>query len=129
VKALLVASLLTVCPFLAGCALTSPSTAHTTVQEVQRKIDAALPPGSTRQEIESWLATQGIESEYTNLHFLLSPTNGHEPWECNYSGTVFGTLRNADRSILGSRNISMYFVLDAEGRLSHRDVWWVNARE
>src|SRR5262245_294406 len=114
---------------LVGCTLTSPFTTHTTVPEVQRKIDAALPVGSTRQEIESWLTIEGIESEYTNLPFLLSTVNGHEHWEGKYSGTVLGTLRTAEPSPRRPRNIRMYFVHDAEGHLSHRDVRWVNARE
>ena len=110
---------------LAGCtSLQSALTNHTTVSEVERRLDAALPIGSSRQEIEAWLTTQGIEHSYSDMPHAGSPV-GNLAGDVHPLPTVVGIIRNTDRSLFVTGNIQLYFVLGTDGRLTQRLVKWI----
>jgi hypothetical protein len=109
---------------LGGCFLQSWLTT-TNVPEVERKVDSALPVGSTRQEIEAWLAGEGIEFSFSNEPGSFSPLVARVPDAGSYPGVIAGIIRDTDRSFLVSGSIQLYFLLGPDGRLSRRVVRWV----
>ncbi len=116
--------LLTAALLLAGCVLHSRKTT-TTVPDVEKKIDSALPVGSTRQEIEVWLSGENIEFGFTDKLGSSSALRERVPDLENYSGAVVAIIRKTDGDLLVSGNIQMYFLLDPDGRLRKRVVYWV----
>ncbi len=106
-----------------GCSLNHGLTTRTTpISAVERRVDEALPVGSTRQEIEAWLTQQGIEHSFSDVPFLHSSTETMT--DKNYSGVVQGILRGADRTLFVSSSILLQFVLDKDGKLKERYVNW-----
>ena len=116
VPVLLVPSLL-----VGGCSLHSGLTATTTVPEVELMVSGAVPPGSTRQEIEAWLAGQGIDFHYSDRPRSESAVS-RLPDAGNYSGLIVGIIRDTDRSLFVTGSIQIYFLLDTDGRLSRWQV-------
>ena len=109
---------------LIGCCCFHSGMTTTTVPEVERRVDTALPVGSTRSQIEAWLAGQGIEHRFSEMPFLEAP-NVIGPPDTDYSGVITGIIRHTDRSLFVTGSIQLYFLLDADGRLKRRLVKWV----
>ena len=109
---------------LAGCILHSRLTT-TTIPKVEKEIDSALPVGSTRQEIEAWLTGENIEFGFTDKLSSYTALVERVPDVRNYSGAVVAIIRDTDRDLLVSGNIQMFFLLDPDGHLSKRVVYWV----
>jgi hypothetical protein len=115
--------LITLGLLIGGCCFHSGMTT-TTVPEVERRVDTALPAGSTRPQIEAWLTGQGIEHSFSDKPFLESPNDNRHP-DADYSGSIAGIIRDTDRSLFVTGSIQIYFLLDADGRLKRRLVKWV----
>lgn len=109
---------------LGGC-LTLTKSTTTTVPEVERKLDQALPVGSTRQEVEAWLTGQGIGSGFTDTPRSHSTTLAALPDIDRYPSVVYGIIRHTDHSLLVSGNIQLYFLFGPDGRLQKRLVQWI----
>jgi hypothetical protein len=107
---------------IGGCCFHSGMTT-TTVPEVERRVDTALPAGSTRPQIEAWLTGQGIEYSFSDKPLEAPAVNG--PPETDYSSTIVGIIRDTDHSLFVTGSIQLYFLLDANGRLKRRLVKWV----
>ena len=108
----------------AGCtALQSGLANRTSVPEVERWVDAALPIGSSREQIETWLTEQGIEHSVSEI-----PVVECDGLHCRDVGkclAVFGVIRNTDRSVLLTGSIQLYFILGTDDKLTSRSVDWV----
>ena len=118
VKAALVAALL-----VGGCLPLSQSKT-TTVPRVERKIDEALPVGSTRENVEAWLTQQGIEysftdklDDYTELKAM--------PDIDNYPTGIIAIVRDTDHSFFVTGSITLKFLFGPDGRLQKRVVRWI----
>jgi hypothetical protein len=122
-----VAVLLVPVTVFGGCLIHSALTAVTvvTVPEVEQKVDRALSIGSTRAEIEAWLAGQGLESSFSDQPASFSYIADHDPVASNYKGVVVSIIRDTDRSPFVTGNIQVYFLLGSDGRLARRLVRWV----
>jgi hypothetical protein len=108
----------------AGCmSLQSGLANHTTVPAVERRIDAALPIGSTRQEIEAWLTEQGIEYKYWD-NVIVGPLAGSCS-EKDFVPIIEVIIPDTDRPHLVDGNILISFVLGHDGRLTERSVKWI----
>jgi hypothetical protein len=105
-----------------GCALTS-NTTTTTVADVQRKVDEALPLGSTRQEVETWLNNQGIEFNFSDQPYF-SIGESYPP-EKSSSGYIHFIIRNTDRSFWVTGNIEVSFLFGKDNRLTMKLVKWI----
>ncbi|HSQ58771.1 MAG TPA: hypothetical protein VLM40_23820 [Gemmata sp.] len=91
--------------------------------EVERWVDAALPIGSSREQIETWLTEQGIEHSVSEI-----PVVECDGLHCRDVGkclAVFGVIRNTDRSVLVNGSIQLTFFLEESGKLTERSVKWV----
>jgi hypothetical protein len=111
---------------LVGCVSLSSGVANRTlVPEVERRVDSVLPVGSTRQEIEAWLAGNGIEHSYTERPLVHRGAGIHWGSDEDCSGIIVGVIRNTDHSLLVSGNIQVVFVLGRDGHLVRRTVDWV----
>jgi len=115
-------ALLCLLPLFWGCSLTSQSTSSSSAKEIEKEVEVALPLGSNRSEIETWLTSRGIEFEYTTLPIGECVGSPHYrfPWEDNYSGAILGNIKH--ESFLKSREIHLCFILDVNGRLRHQEV-------
>lgn len=96
-----------------------------TVSEVEREVDTAIPLGSSRRDIEAWLAGQGIEFSYSDQPASYSQIAKRDAEASSYQGIVVGIIRDTDRSLFVTGSIQLFFLLDAEGRLAWRVVEWV----
>src|SRR5262245_19559949 len=125
-KPFIAATLVVTSVLFAGCtSLQSGLATYTTVPDVERRIDSALPTGSTRQEIEAWLTGQGIEHSFSDLPYLkMTTATGSclSDLENRSGGTIVGIIRNTDRSLFATGNIQLLFVLGKDGRLTERVV-------
>jgi hypothetical protein len=119
---LLVVAVVLGCPFTA--CVSSRSTQTTTVEEVEQKVDHALPLGSTRQEIEAWLLSQGIEKCCSD-HPGDSSEIRRLPDADKYRSVIHGLIQDTDRSFWVTGSIQVYFLLDSDERLAKRLVKWV----
>jgi hypothetical protein len=71
------------------------------VSDVERRVDSALPPGSTREEIEAWLTAQEIEHGFSDVPSLRTTTAGCGLQEVRGAGgAIAGIIRDTDRSLL-----------------------------
>src|SRR5262245_9072393 len=107
------------CCMTTGCV--SLCSTNTTVPEVERRLDSDLPDGPTRQEIEAWLASQGMEFSYRETPVVGSDLQ-KVPDIQKYHGVIVSIVHNTDRSMFVSESIQLYFLLDGEGRLANRVV-------
>jgi hypothetical protein len=124
-KLLTTAALFLVCVLFVGCAsLPSGPANRTNVPDVERRVNAALPIGSTREEIESWLTAQGIQYSYSDRPYPKATTEVVGVCE-DPTGSITGIIRNTDQSLLVTGNIQLRFNLGKDGRLTQRWVKWV----
>jgi hypothetical protein len=119
---LLVVVVALVCP-LTACVSTR-STQTTTVEEIEQKVDDALPLGSTRQKIEGWLKSQGIEYSYSEQPGAFSEIR-RQPDADMYPGVINSVIRDTDRSFWVTGSIEVSFLLNSDERLAKRLVKWV----
>lgn len=108
-----------------GCALSG--TTRTTVAQVERQLDQALPVGSTRSEVEAWLEGERIESSYKERPDAnySSVVNESVPDIGVYKGVTAAIIRDTDRSMFVSGSIQLYFLYGPDDRLAKRIVRWV----
>jgi hypothetical protein len=93
-----------------------------TSNKVERMIKAALPPGSTRQEVEAWLGKQKIEYVYlkdvtgdrTNDKTMPQIAGlKHE----ELSGMIRATIPDAHVHLILPGDMHIYFFFDLDGKL------------
>ena len=117
--ALLVSTLL-----LGGC-LALSKRVTTTVPEVERKVEKALPDGSTREEVEAWLTAQGIKFSFADS--TDSPEMARIVMDDidRYPTAIQAMIFDTNRSFLVTGNISLKFLFGPDGRLQKRVVRWI----
>src|SRR5580692_8118686 len=108
---------------IASCQLPNSYTA-TTVQDVKRQVDEALPIGATRQEIEAWLNSQGIDFSFSDQSDHDSIVKSYPPQKSS-SGFICYLIRDTDRSFWVTGNIQVYFLLGTDSRLTEKVVKWI----
>ena len=105
----------------AGCTVLQSGLANrTSVPEVERWVDAALPIGSSREQIETWLTEQGIEHKFTTIPLV--EDIGIHSREVGHCRAVVAEMSNPARSFFVTRDIRVYFVLGEDCRLILRMV-------
>jgi hypothetical protein len=105
---------------LVSCALVSPGRTIT-VPEVEQRLAHNLPVGSTRQEIETWLGSQGIEYHYENEPDPTYAWMPPRPEDCVPAYISAAVRCSEDWSFINGI-IYMTFLLDADDRLIHTTV-------
>ena len=91
-----------------ACTHPPPPSATASAQAAQKEVDAALPIGSTKEAVETWLESQGLghyEFPHYNERFITISAG-----KSVYKGYIFD-LR-----------LQMYFYFDQNGKLSKKDV-------
>ncbi len=97
----------------------------TTVPQIERRAEAALPVGSTRPQVEAWLAAQGFEFGFTDDPRAYSRVAEQVPDPSPYPTAIIGILRDTDGGIIVTGNIQVCFLFGPDDRLARRLVWWV----
>ena len=97
----------------------------TTVAEVERDVERGLPVGSSRHEIESWLAIHGIEFSFAEEPGSVSTVLAAVPDIGRYPSVVTAIVRDTDRSLWVTGSIQLYVLLGADDRLQKTIVRWV----
>jgi hypothetical protein len=110
---------------LVGGCLTLFRWPSTTVPEVERKIDQALPVGSTRQDVEAWLIGQGIKFNFSDTPKSHSSILNALPDIDRYPTAISGIIRDTDYSFPVSGSIELYFLFGPDERLQKRVVRWI----
>lgn len=116
---MLVVAVSAFCCMTTSCA--SLGSTKATVPEVERRLDSVLPTGTTRQEIETWLASQGMGFSYSENPVISSDLR-QVPDIDKYHGAIVSIVHDTDCSLFVSESIQLYFLLDGEGRLASRVV-------
>ncbi len=114
----LATAVLVAAPWMGGCALHSGLAAKS-VNEVGEAVDRDLPPGSTRAQIEAWLAGQGVEFHYSDDPRSV-PAVAALPDAGSYTGMVVGRVRDAGRLPFTTGGVRVYLLLGSDGRLARR---------
>jgi hypothetical protein len=92
-----------------------------TVAELERKIDRALPVGSTKQKIEEWLVFEGLEFSYIDRKPSTVTSDLRDlPNADKYHRLIVSIIRDNDRSLLVRESIQLNFLLDEKDRLADR---------
>jgi hypothetical protein len=92
-----------------------------TPAKMDNLVRQSIPIGSTVQEVESWLDSQGIQHVFQS-----DPSSDSIDYEPvtqiaqldpgNLTGAVRGTIHHADVSLLCDGDLDIYFFFDARGR-------------
>ena len=98
----------------------------TTASKVESAIDGALPLGSDRARVESWLGSQGMEFSYIPLnvgeHTRDSRIEESDADLASLGGYIPSILRDTDRSFACAGNVSALFLFDRQDHLAKRIV-------
>jgi hypothetical protein len=96
--------------------------------EVEKRIQNAVPPGSSRVQIEDWLDSQQIEHGYAQSR----PFDDGLPYqmrtglqEKDYDGVVMVIIRDTSQSFFVRGDICIRFLIDHEQRCAKCFVYWV----
>jgi hypothetical protein len=125
-RALLQIAFLGTALMTAGCLLSSPtSTSRITVPQIEQQVDAALPIGSTRAEIEAWLVSQGFPASYESLQYpdAFVGSDLQEVRGDGYTGAFRVVINESYKFFLkDARTIQVVFLLGPDDRLARRIV-------
>jgi hypothetical protein len=90
----------------------------TSVPEVEKRVQTAIPLGSSRGQIEEWLDSQQIEHGYAQSGGIdeLPPQMQAGLQEKDYDGAVMAIIRDTDRSLFIRGDICIRFLIDHEQR-------------
>ncbi len=89
------------------------------LQSLEDKIAAAVPPGSDQLTAKSWLTSQGMDVSEWGPDLKDTGVEGHGIPPDLLSGIIRGNTSR--ESFFGDDDISVYFLLDKEGKvIKHR---------
>ena len=106
-----------------------------TVRQVQAKVNEAVPLGASRDQVESWLKSQGISYWYYPSAEGLSDPYVHDEYirtgELNpddLGGCVVGRILDTKSDFLITWDIKLTFVLDKNSRTIRRWIYYTDWR-
>jgi len=99
----------------------------TTVAEVEKKVRAEVPLGSTREKVEKWLDSQEMEHSFAEKWWIggLPPDMRAGLNEDDFAGAVCSIIRDTDRDFFVHGDICVYFLLGHDGKCAKICVFWV----
>lgn len=92
---------------------------------VHERMRNAVPDGATRQDVVSWLTTEGFHWEYTSN---VAEIPGVDANPGRYTGMIVAHVRGSDRPFGEARRLQVLFLFDPDDALERRVLKWTDSR-